>query len=90
MLGEKRCRISKSIWFEETMTSSPGILGPNPGLSLKEKNGSSLRSPCFLVGKNRIILPAFGSFTGIRKIKPVRDDRIFMTNGQEVIEVPTY
>ena len=62
----------------------------HPGFSLKEKNGSNLRSPCFLVGKNRIILPAFGSFTGIRKIKPVGDDRIFMTNGQEIIEVPTY
>jgi metallophosphoesterase superfamily enzyme len=60
----------------------------HPGFSLKEKSGSVLRSPCFQVGKNRIILPAFGTFTGIQKVKPESEDRIFMTNGQEVIEVP--
>ena len=31
-----------------------------------------------------------GTFTGIKTVKPDRDDRIFMTDGQEVIEVPTY
>ena len=60
-----------------------------PGFSLKEKNGLSLRAPCFQVGKNRIILPSFGTFTGMHKVKAKMDDRIFMTDGQEVIEVPT-
>lgn len=72
-------------------TAHPFMAGHiHPGFSLKEKSGSSLRSPCFQVGKNRIILPAFGTFTGIKTVKPDRDDRIFMTDGQEVIEVPTY
>ena len=69
--------------------SNPFMAGHiHPGFSLKEKNGQSLRSPCFQVGNNRIILPAFGTFTGIRKVKAEIDDRIFMTDGQEVIEVP--
>ena len=60
---------------------------PSPGFSLKEKNGSASAHPASSGKTNH---PAFGSFTGIRKIKPAGDDQIFMTNGQEIIEVPTY
>ena len=60
----------------------------HPGFALKAKGRGSLRSPCFQVGENRIILPAFGTFTGLSIVKTERDDRVFMTNGKEVIEVP--
>lgn len=60
----------------------------HPGFALKGKGRGSLRSPCFQVGANRIILPAFGTFTGLSMIKAESAERIFMTDGKEVIEVP--
>ena len=61
----------------------------HPGFSLKEKTAPASAHPAFSSEKPNH--PAcLGSFNGIRKIKPVGDDRIFMTNGQEIIEVPTY
>ena len=70
-------------------SSKPYLAGHvHPGFALREKGGTSLRAPCFQVGENRIILPAFGDFTGLRKVVPGEGDRIFMTDGREVLEVP--
>jgi hypothetical protein len=35
-----------------------------------------------------IILPAFGSFTGLKNIKPEKKDRIFLTNGVDIFKIP--
>ena len=60
----------------------------HPGFSLKEKTAPP---PLTLLSRRKkpiIRLPL--EVLRIRKIKPVGDDRIFATNGQEIIEVPTY
>ena len=31
---------------------------------------------------------AFGSFTGLKDIKPEKDDQLFLTNGEEIIALP--
>jgi DNA ligase-associated metallophosphoesterase len=50
----------------------------HPGVSLKGKGKSYLSLPCFYLKRNQIILPAFGRFTGLAKIKLENDSQIFI------------
>jgi uncharacterized protein len=59
----------------------------HPAISLSEKYGGGIRAPCFCFGTRCAILPAFGSFTGMRSIKPRKDDQIFAVGSGEIIEV---
>ena len=47
----------------------------------------SLRLPCFVVGKERMILPSFGSFTGGHVVTREPGDAIFVTSGEAVHSV---
>lgn len=59
----------------------------HPGVKLRGKGRQYLRLPCFYFGKHTGILPAFGSFTGLHVLKPLKDDRIYVVNGDLVAEV---
>jgi DNA ligase-associated metallophosphoesterase len=59
----------------------------HPGVKLRGKARQNLRLPCFYFGKYTGILPAFGSFTGLHVLKPLKDDRVFVVNGDIVVEV---
>lgn len=48
----------------------------------------TLRLPCFLMGAARIVLPAFGAFTGGHPIVPQPGERLFVSSGETVLEVP--
>jgi DNA ligase-associated metallophosphoesterase len=48
----------------------------------------SLMLPCFLVGEGRVVLPAFGAFTGGHPVLPESGERLFVTSGDTVVEVP--
>ena len=61
----------------------------HPGFSLTGSGKGSIRSACFLVNSKYIILPAFGTFTGLKNVKPVIGDQIFLTNGKEIINIPS-
>jgi DNA ligase-associated metallophosphoesterase len=47
----------------------------------------SLRLPCFLIGKTRAILPAFGAFTGGHALIPQRTDRVYVVADELVFPV---
>ncbi len=59
----------------------------HPSISLREKFGSGLRLPCFWFGNDQAVLPAFGSFTGTKSIRPRAGDRVFAVGEDEVVEV---
>ena len=61
----------------------------HPGFTLMGKSRAGIRSACFQVGRDSMILPAFGSFTGLKNIRPQRGDQVFLTDGSEIIKVPT-
>lgn len=61
-----------------------GHIHPSYHLSGKQ---DSISSPCFVVSPDKIILPAFGSFTGTMNTTKSDNERIFVTDGKEVIEV---
>lgn len=44
----------------------------------------ALRLPCFVVGKDRMILPSFGAFTGGHAIRPEAGDTIYVSSGDAV------
>ena len=44
----------------------------------------SLRLPCFVVGRQRMIVPSFGAFTGGFTITPALDEAIYVTSGEAV------
>lgn len=44
----------------------------------------SLRLPCFLAGPTRMILPAFGAFTGGHSVTPLAGERVYVSSGEAV------
>jgi len=59
----------------------------HPGYSMQGIGRASIRAACFWVRRESIILPAVGSFTGLKNINPNPDDKIYLSNDQEIVEV---
>ncbi len=59
----------------------------HPGISIKGKGRSYLSLPCFYLEKNIMILPAFGRFTGLAKIKPKKDSRAYVVLNDSVNKI---
>lgn len=53
-------------------------------------NGKSraVRAACFWFGERVAVLPAFGSFTGARVVRPARGDRVLVVRDGEIAEAP--
>lgn len=62
----------------------------HPGARLEGKGRQSLTFPCFFVTPNQIILPAFGSFTGLFTIRPRERDRVFIIVEDQIMEAPGF
>lgn len=60
----------------------------HPAVRLRGTGRQSVTLPCFYFGKQQGILPAFGSFTGMARIVPKKDDRIFVIAENKVIAYP--
>lgn len=72
----------------EELTEAYCISGHiHPGVRMVGKGGQSVRLACFYFGEHQALLPAFGSFTGLKTIKPLENDRVFVCLPDEVIEV---
>ena len=59
----------------------------HPAFRLWGKGGMSATLPCFVIGARRMMLPAFGSFTGNALVKPAADERIAVIADDEVIAI---
>ena len=57
----------------------------HPGYRLSGTGRDSLRSPCWVVGEKRLILPAFGGFTGLKNVTLEPSEKMYLTNGKEII-----
>jgi len=61
----------------------------HPGVSLQGRStGDHARLPCFVLGRRRAILPAFGGFTGLALVAPARGERIVAIAGARLFAVP--
>lgn len=59
----------------------------HPAVRMVGLGGATERARCFWFGERVGVLPAFGSFTGMRTVKPRRGDRVFVVGEGEVVEV---
>lgn len=59
----------------------------HPAAMLDCPSGAALRAPCFWFGPRVGVLPAFGSFTGSRAVRPANLDRVFVIGDGDVVEV---
>lgn len=61
----------------------------HPGVNLYGKGRQIMKLPCFLLGKQQALLPAFGSFTGLGIIQPQPNDEVYVVAGDKVIRIIT-
>ncbi len=59
----------------------------HPAIKLYGKGMQTLVLPCFIISEDRIIMPAFGAFTGLAKVQPETGDRVFAIGEGKVVEV---
>ncbi len=59
----------------------------HPGVFLKGKGRQSVKLPCFWLGQNQGIMPAFGKFTGLAIVKPKSNDQVFVVLKDRVVGV---
>jgi DNA ligase-associated metallophosphoesterase len=71
---------------QEGMYNLAGHL--HPGVRLSGTGKQAMTLPCFYFGKQRGILPAFGSFTGLARVSPKKDERIFVIANDKIIAYP--
>lgn len=61
----------------------------HPCASVHGRGRERLRLPCFHLGACVLVLPAFGSFTGMHPVRRQEGDRVFAVAGDSVRELPT-
>ncbi|HYC84990.1 MAG TPA: ligase-associated DNA damage response endonuclease PdeM [Chryseosolibacter sp.] len=59
----------------------------HPGVVLRGQGRQSVTLPCFYFGERQAYIPAFGLFTGLAKIRPRRDDRVFVVAEDKIMMV---
>lgn len=59
----------------------------HPGVYLRGKGRQSIMLPCFYFGRQQGLLPAFGMFTGLARIQPNRQDKVYAIVENKIIEV---
>jgi DNA ligase-associated metallophosphoesterase len=60
----------------------------HPGVRLRGRGGDSVRLPCFVVGTERAILPAFAGFTGLAIVRPQAGDRLVAIAQSRLFALP--
>ncbi len=60
----------------------------HPGVRRSGRAGESLRLPCFVLGRRRAILPAFGRMTGLATVSPAADETLVAIAGRELFRLP--
>jgi len=59
----------------------------HPGVSLKGKGRQAMTLPCFYFGDRQAYLPAFGKFTGLARIAPKKEDKVYIVAENKVMFV---
>ncbi len=60
----------------------------HPGVRVSGRGDESARLPCFVLGRRRAILPAFGRMTGLSIVSPSPDETIVAIAGGSLFRLP--
>ncbi len=61
----------------------------HPGIRLSDPSGDSARLPCFVLGRKRALLPAFGRLTGLALVTPAAGETIVAIAGARLFALPS-
>lgn len=77
------------VWRHEPEEDERGyvLAGHIHPAAVMHGRGSSLRAACFWFGDRVGVLPAFGSFTGMKPVRPKRGDGVYVVGDGQVIGV---
>lgn len=59
----------------------------HPGIALHGKGKQRIQLPCFYLHNNQLILPAFGSLTGLHLIDRMKEAKVYVIAENKVIEI---
>jgi metallophosphoesterase superfamily enzyme len=59
----------------------------HPGIRLTGKGRQGIKLPCFFMRGRQLIVPAFGSFTGLHMMEVQIDDCLYVIAEQEIIAI---
>ena len=59
----------------------------HPGVTIRGRAKQSVTMACFCFADDYGLLPAFGQFTGIKKIRPKKSDRVYGVVDRSIIEL---
>jgi DNA ligase-associated metallophosphoesterase len=60
----------------------------HPVYSIRDYDGASVKTPCFVFDERSASLPSFGTFTGGYRIAPEPGRRIYIIAGERIVQVP--
>lgn len=61
----------------------------HPGVRLQGAAKQSLKLPCFYFDRQQALLPAFGTLTGLFRMRPRKHHRIYVIVSSQVMHIPT-
>ena len=61
----------------------------HPGVWISGRGRESVRLPCFVLGRRRLLMPAFGRLTGLATIAPAEHETIVVVAGESLFRLPT-
>lgn len=61
----------------------------HPGVMMRGRGRQGIKLPAFLFQKNKALMPAFGAFTGLARMKPRKGDDVFVVVNEQVVRIPT-
>lgn len=59
----------------------------HPGVTMRGAGKQSVTLPCFYFGETAGLLPAFGTFTGLARIKPRKEDKVYVIADEKIIAI---
>lgn len=59
----------------------------HPGVTMRGAGKQAITLPCFYFGRQSGLLPAFGTFTGLARIKPRKEDKVYIIADEKIIPV---
>lgn len=92
IIHEKPLEIGNFVLSHEPLPEVPegkiNLCGHiHPGISLRGKGRQKITLPCFFYSQRRIILPAFGRFTGLDVLACTKSDQAFVIADEVVISI---
>lgn len=71
--------------FDDDLYNLAGHI--HPGVVLRGRGRQGIKLPAFIFTENMGLLPAFGAFTGLAKIRPAKKDKVFVIVEDHIVDV---